>query len=199
MVPRGHTCVTPQTRACTASMSVVEWYISDELASMYSAVYDSGRDSFMAKWRAQKRSNRFKPERIPLEAWVLLEGPFKGHRAVIGRKPKKEAPNPKRAQEPPPKLVSGRSNKSPQYTYRTVTDVSAQCLQELIGAGYGEEQACDLVSRCKDLKSVMYDNRPQATRRLTLPDEPTNRCTSFVQWVQAVLQKHPPSTPTGCL
>lgn len=182
-------------------MSVVEWYISAELAGKYSAAYDSGPDSFMAKWRAKKRSNRFKPAKIPLEAWIYLAGPFKGHRAVVGRKPKKKA----RAQEPQPSYQP--SNKSPQssslarvqYNQKIVTDISAQCLQELIGATYGKAQARDLVSRCKDLKSVIYDNRPQATRRLTLPDEPTNRCTSLVQWVQAVLQKHPPSTSTGCL
>ena len=183
-------------------MSVVEWYISAELAGKYSAAYDSGPDSFMAKWRAKKRSNRFRPAKIPLEAWIYLAGPFKGHRAVVGRKLKKKAraqPSYQPSYQPSNKSPQSSSLARVQYTQKIVTNISAQCLQELIGAGYGKAQARDLVSRCKDLKSVMYDNRPQATRRLTLPDEPTNRCTSLVQWVQAVLQKHPPSTSTASL
>lgn len=189
-----------------SSMSeVVEWYISDELAGKYRAMYGP----YMAKWRLLKRNNKFKPVGIPLEAWILLAGPFKNHRAVVGMKPKKKAP----AHEPMGEMRMSHMrhahgpqppNTAPQvasvkYTQKTVTDISDQCLYKLINAGYGRAQARDLVSRCKDLKSVMYDNRPQETRRLTLPDKPTKRCTSFFKWVNAVLQKHPPSTSTGCL
>ena len=188
-----------------SSMSeVVEWYISDELAGKYRAMYGP----YMAKWRLLKRNNKFKPVGIPLEAWILLAGAFKNHCAVVGLKPKKKAIY--TAPTPPPEPMSNMRvpyrphNTAPQvapvkYTQKTVTDISDECLHALINAGYGRAQARDLVSRCKDLKSVMYDNRPQETRRLTLPDKPTKRCTSFFKWVNAVLQKHPPSTSTGCL
>jgi hypothetical protein len=52
------------------------------------------------------------------------------------------------------------------------------CLQLLIHNGYGKAQASDLVKRCEDL---------------TLPGEPSKRCTSLKQWVEQILMKHPPS------
>lgn len=158
-------------------------------------MYDSGPESFMAKWRAKNCSNKFKPDGIALEAWILLAGPFKNHRAVVGNKYKKRTHEP--GGDQPPKKA--RQDAPVHYTHRVVTNIGDQCFQQLINAGYGEEQARVLVSKCRDLISVTYDNRPQATRRLTLPGEPTKRYTSFVQWVQAVLKKHPPSISTRCL
>jgi len=205
MVPCGHvvTHVEPlKPDRARASMDVISWYIPRDLAAQYSATYDSGPDSFMAKWRALKRSNRLKPDKIPLEAWILLAGPFKKHRAVVGRKPKKKkASSPAHFLEPRCDLpVSYQPSKRDaqvapvRYTEKIVTDISAECLQKLIRNGYGKAQASDLVKRCKDLKSILYDNRPQAVRRLTLPDEPTKRCTSLIKWEEWVLKKHPPST-----
>lgn len=188
----------------------VIYYITSDQAAAYSAVYDSGPDSYMAKWRALKRSNRFKPRGIPLEAWIFLAGPVNKHRAVVGMKPKK----PKKkamstAPALPPKLSTSMAYTRMSYRppkpglnvccTKTTTDISADCLQYLIHNGYGKEQASALVKRCKDLKCTRYRDRDSLVRRLTLPDEPTNRCTSLSQWVKTMKENHPPQWPLAPL
>lgn len=186
-------------------MDVILYNIAPDKAAEYSATYGS----FMAQWRALKRSNRCKPRGIPLEAWILLAGPFQRHHVVVGMKPKKKAISTAPTAPPEPMCdmrVSYQPYQPPKrdvapvrYGTKTTTDISAECLQLLIRSGYGKAQASDLVKRCQDLKCTLYDNRPQAVRRLTLPDEPTNRCTSLTQWKESILKKHPPSISTGYL
>jgi hypothetical protein len=145
------------------------------------------------------------PNDIGLEAWIYLAGPFKGHRAVVvGKKRKKKAMKKVIVTAPalPPEPMDDmRVSYQPPVRYgtKTTTDISADCLQLLIRNGYGKEQAGDLVKRCQDLKCTRYDNRDSMVRRLTLPGEPTHRCTSLKEWLRVMKEKHPPSISTGYL
>jgi hypothetical protein len=185
-------------------MVVIHQFTSSEAAA-YSAKYDSGPASFMAVWRASKRNKRFKPRGIPLDAWILLAGPFKGHRAVVAdKKPNKKyhvvdyLPLSTEEGEMSHARTSNRpaclkSNVS--HVTKTTVDISAECLQYLVENGYGKEQASALVDRCEDLLCTRYSNRDSKVRRLTFPGEPTKRCTSLSQWIKIMKEKHPPKTP----
>lgn len=189
-------------------MDFPPWYIPSDRASYYKDKYDSGPNSFMVRWRSLKQSNRCKPEGIPLEAWMYLAGPFKQKQRVVvgkvvGKKPKSKGC----VQAITPALGPGGGVPSwpkqdpggHHYTSKTITDISADCLQLLIDNGYEKAQAHDLVKRCRDLISTLYDIRPQVVRRLTLPDEPTKRCRTLKKWVEQILMNHPPSKSTDCL
>jgi hypothetical protein len=185
-------------------MVVIHHFTPSEAAA-YTAKYDWGPGSFMALWRALKRNNRFKPRGIPLEAWILLAGPFNGHRAVVeDKKPRKKyhvvdslplsaeerARSHTRTSNLPACLKSNVS-----HATKTTVDISTECLQYLIDNGYGKEQASALVDRCEDLLCTRYSNRDSKVRRLTFPGEPTKRCTSLSQWIKIMKEKHPPKTP----
>lgn len=199
----GHTCVTPQTRSCTrASM------ICPDLASYYRNKYDSGPDSFMARWRSKytlKQMNsgcaRCKPNGIPLRAWIYLAGPYSPGQHHVGADMKPKSKGTVQAIAPAlgPRVPVGRHPGGHHYTKKIINDIRADCLKLLIHNGYEEAQAQDLVKRCGNLTATRYDNRPQVVRRLTLPDEPTNRVTSLTKWVQQIQMNHPPSNSTDGL
>lgn len=178
-------------------MDFTYWHLTSELASHYKEKYDSGPDSFMANWRVKKLSKNRKPGGITLKAWIYLAEPVMNYRVVIGKKPKSKkavgAIAPALGTEVPVHTWCLPPKRAPEMRQKntTINDIRGECLQLLIEEGYEKAQARDLVDRCQDLISTRYVYRPQVSRRLTLPDEPTKRCTSMKKWVTHILKNHP--------
>lgn len=179
--------------ATVSAMEKTVWYISESKAREYKETFDSGPKSFVPMWRTLKQRKECKPRGIPLEAWIFLVGPINGHCvAVVGKKTACPAPGPGAVA-----LQGGqpvRSTAMPvrnNHETKTVIDITAQCLQLLVKKGYEKEYAADLVKRCDSLTCTRYSNRDSPVRRLTLPEHPTKRFTSFSKWLRAMKEEHP--------
>ena len=190
-----------------------EWHISEKTAREITATHGT----FVAEWLEQKRSRKFKPAGISLEAWLYLAGPIKGYNVVVKDK-KRQSPAPAPAPpaprnmglslQPGTKVLTVHPVQMPinkQKTTggktsveKTIIDVTAECSQLLIKNGFDVGFATRLVKQCQ-LSCTQYSNRPSPVRRLTLPNKPKERYKSKKKWLQAMLHAYPTKCPTPCL